>query len=239
MLEAHKQAEIDVRAGDIMEAESRKPFGYPPPYWAKWATISYALDQLGVRAPAEVLDLGCGAGWTSIFLAETGFGVTGLDIVPANVKTGQKRADRLKLPAKFQVGDMDKFSLPKKFDAVLIFDCLHHSIRQEKVIKQVYKHLKPGGWVLFGEPSLLHAISPEARRTTREEGVVERGITVHSLRRDSRKAGFDNFRRFFEGTQPYKSRLRGFAWQLVRLVSANAAIAPQSSLWFAAQKPKK
>lgn len=222
-----------------MEAESRKPFGFPAVYWVKWAAIIDSFERLGVKPGSKILDLGCGAGWTSIFLAESGFKVVGVDIVPSNVDVAKARAKKLRLPCTFQVGDMDNFALKEKFDAVLVFDALHHTIRQPKVIRNIAKHLNPGGWVLCGEPSILHTISPEARRTTREEGVIERGITVRSIKRDCRKAGLGNYRRFFESTRPYESRIKGFSWQLIRLVSANFFFAPQASLWFAAQKPAK
>lgn len=239
-LEAHKQAEIDVRKGGVMEAEARKPFGFPPSYWIKWAVISEAFRQLGLKEGAKVLDIGCGAGWTTVFLAQSGYEVTGVDIVPENVEIGNKRLKNLGLKSKIVIGDMDKLSLlNKKYDAVLIFDALHHTTRQEEVIRRVSKHLKPGGWVLFGEPSYLHAISPEARRVTREEGVIERGITLTSIKKDCRKVDLGNFQRFFESTSPYSARIKGFTWQLIRLVSANFFFAPQTSLWIAAQKIEK
>lgn len=239
MPEAHKQAEIDARPDDFMDLESRKPFGYPARSWIKWATIIDTFQRLGIEPGAKVLDLGCGAGWTSNFLAESGYSVTGIDVVPGNIAAATKRARTRGLSTTFIAGDMDKFSFKERFDAVLIFDSLHHSTRQSEVIKRIAKHLKPGGWVIFGEPSLLHTISPEARRTTREQGIIERGITMHSLRRDSKKAGLSNFRRFFEATRPYESRFFGFSWQLIKLISANFIFAPQTSLWLAAQKPVK
>lgn len=90
---------------------------------------------------------------------------------------------------------------------------------------------------MFGEPSWLHAISPEARRTTRDLGWIERGISLSLLRRDCRRAGLHETRRFFEPTRPYESRTRDFAWQLVRLRGANLAVAPQVSVWLAARRP--
>lgn len=239
MLASNKQAEINVRSKEFMKQEIRKPFGYGASYWSKWSTIDYAFNRLGIAQGSDVLDLGCGAGWTTAFLAESGFNVTGLDIVPLNVQTGNKRAKQYKLSAKLQVADMETFSLKQKFDAVLVFDSLHHTAKQEKVIKNIYKHLKPGGWVLFGEPSLLHLVSPHARWVTKHEGVLERGITAYSLRRDAKKAGFDRTVRFFEGTHPYSSRFSQFLWQLVRLIGANFIFAPQTSIWLAAQKPDR
>jgi hypothetical protein len=92
------------------------------------------------------------------------------------------------------------------------------------------------GWLLLGEPTWLHALSPHARATARELGWVERGLTLRSLRRDLGDAGFVEIRRFFQPTAPYERRLPGFAWQLARLTGATFWVAPQMHLWLAARR---
>jgi 2-polyprenyl-3-methyl-5-hydroxy-6-metoxy-1,4-benzoquinol methylase len=241
-LEPNKRAEIATARESLDRGEPhsfRKPFGSP---WGiepflKWATIAYALEQLAVARDAEVLDLGCGEGWTSVFLAESGYRPTGVDLAPARIKMAVGRAARWGVAADFEVGDMETLALGREFDVVLVYDALHHCERQAAVIATVARHLRRGGWVLFGEPSLLHAISPDARRVTRELGWVERGIGVRRLRRDCAAAGLGQFRRFFEPTRPYERRVRGFAWQALRLAAADTFIAPQASVWLAARRP--
>lgn len=238
----NKQAEIATAEASLREGDPhifRKPFGAP---WGiesflKWATIASALDLLGVEHDAEILDVGCGEGWTSVFLAESGYRPTGVDLAPARIEMAVARARRWGVDASFVSGDMDHLELGREFDAVLVYDALHHTNRQSQAVTHISKHLRPGGWVLFGEPSLLHAISPHARRTTRELGWVERGIGVRRLRRDCRAAGLSEFRRFFEPSRPYHDRVSGFGWQAVRLATANVAIAPQTSVWLAARRP--
>jgi 2-polyprenyl-3-methyl-5-hydroxy-6-metoxy-1,4-benzoquinol methylase len=216
---------------------TRKPFGPPWPasYWGKWQAISFALDALGIPEGASILDVGTGVGWTTVFLAEAGFRATGVDIAPANIAIATERARRTGVQAEFTVADMDTMNLNREFDAVLIFDALHHSTRPAAVVERVSKHLAPGGWVLFGEPSWLHGISPRARRTTRELGWIERGVLIRSLKRQCVTNGLGNFRRFYEGTDPYESSV-GFLWQLARLVGARVTCAPQMSVWLAAQR---
>ena len=240
-LEPNKRAEIDTAQASLDSMEPhlfRKPFGSP---WGvepflKWATIAYALERLGTAPDAEILDLGCGEGWTSVFLAESGFRPTGVDLAPARIEMAVARAARWSIDATFAVGDMDALDLGREFDAVLVYDALHHSARQRAVVANVARHLRPGGWALFGEPSWLHAVSPSARRTTRELGWIERGVRIRSLRRDCAAAGLGAFERFFEPTRPYASRLAGFGWQAVRLAAANVAVAPQASVWLAAKR---
>ena len=157
---------------------------------------------------------------------------------PAPVFSPRALAARWRCDAlRFAQADMDAFALDELFDLVLVFEALHHSARQRQVVRNIARHLAPGGWVLFGEPSLLHAVSPGARRVHRETGWIERGISVRRLRRDCAAAGLGELRRFHEGTAPYDTRVRGFGWQLARLVAANVAFAPQASVWLAARKP--
>jgi 2-polyprenyl-3-methyl-5-hydroxy-6-metoxy-1,4-benzoquinol methylase len=216
---------------------TRKPFGSPwlSSYWGKWQTITFALNQLDIPEGASLLDVGTGVGWTTVFLAEAGFRATGIDIAPANIKIAQERARRTGVNADFVVADMDTLNLDRQFDAVLVFDALHHSTRPEMVVNRISKHLVPGGWALFGEPSWLHGLSPHARRTSRQLGWVERGVLIRALKRNCTASGLGNFRRFYEGTDPYASP-NGFAWQLARLVGARLSCAPQMSVWLAAQR---
>ena len=216
-----------------------KPFGaeWGSDYWGKWQTISYALYNLGIEKGASILDVGTAGGWTTLFLAESGFVPTGIDIAPASIEIARRRAARCQANAEFVVADMDELDLHRTFDAALVFDALHHSTRQAQVIRRIADHLEPGGWVLFGEPSWLHSISPHARRTTRELGWVERGVRVRALKRDCAAAGLGELRRFYEGTAPHRGRLLDFAYQAGRFVAARAASAPQMSVWLAARKP--
>jgi 2-polyprenyl-3-methyl-5-hydroxy-6-metoxy-1,4-benzoquinol methylase len=239
--EPNKLAEIRSHERDSRDrpAVRTKPFHleWGSQYWIKWGAIAYALGALDVKAGCRVLDVGCGQGWTSVFLAESGFDVTGIDIAGANVRLAEDRARRWGLEsARFIEADMDDFAIDEQFDLVLVFDALHHTARQSEVIANLARQLAPGGWIIFGEPSLLHGVSPEARRVHRDAGWIERGVGVRRLRRDCSAVGLGKFRRFFEGVGPYESRLRVFAWQLARLVGANFALAPQASIWVAAQR---
>jgi SAM-dependent methyltransferase len=240
LVDANKAAEID---SAVVEEETWdahiKPFGarWKPAYFTKWATINNVfVHRLGLRPPARILDVGCGGGWTSVFLAETGFQVTGIDIAPPHLETARERAQRWQVNARFIVTDIDDFDLRRKFDACLVFDALHHSNYPDRVVANISRHLRTGGWVLFGEPSWLHYISPEAKRTHRDMGWIERGVPISSLKHYCRAAGLGQFRRFFAGSEPYENRVVGFAREIAMLTAANFWVAPQRPVWLAARK---
>jgi 2-polyprenyl-3-methyl-5-hydroxy-6-metoxy-1,4-benzoquinol methylase len=239
-LEPNKAAEIRTAEESFREGERysfNKPFArqWGPEPFVKWATITAAMASLEIGEGATVLDVGCGEGWTTLFLAEAGFSVTGVDLAPARVRMGVDRAARWGAAASFTTADMEELGLGQQFDFVLVYDALHHVARQTLAVRRIAEHLTPGGWVLFGEPSWLHRISPAARRTHRELGWLERGITLRSLTLDCRLAGLGSFKRFWEPTAPVDSR-RAIPWQVARLVASAAFVAPHVSIWIAAQK---
>lgn len=234
----HKAAEITSRTPEFMARERSKPFGWDAAHFVEWATVAEMLHRLGIQPGARAIDVGCGSGWTTLFLAEAGFDALGYDLAPANVELARERAARWGSAARFEVADMDALPDGPPADVALLFDALHHTAAQQAALRSVFARLRPGGWLLLGEPTWLHRLSPEARRVRRERGWLERGLTLRGLRRDLRAAGFGATRRFFQPTRPYEGRVRGFTWQLARLVAADLAWAPQAHLWLAAERPR-
>src|SRR5262249_18022782 len=82
----------------------------------------------GALSPgARSLDLGCGAGWTSHFLARAGYDVVGVDISETMIDMAEQRLERDGVEARFVVADMEELDLEQQdFDGVVLFDCLHH-----------------------------------------------------------------------------------------------------------------
>jgi 2-polyprenyl-3-methyl-5-hydroxy-6-metoxy-1,4-benzoquinol methylase len=234
----HKQAEIASRTPAFMAHEASKPFGWDAAHFVEWATVTEILHRLGVQPGASAIDVGCGSGWTTLFLAEAGIDALGLDLVPANIELARERARRWQSPARFEVADMDALPDGPPVDLVLIFDALHHTREQRATLEGVFARLRPGGWLVLAEPTWLHRLSPEARRVRAQRGWLERGLTLRGLKRDLRASGFGTVRRFFQPTRPYEGRVRGFTWQLTRLVAADLLWAPQAHLWIAAERPR-
>src|SRR5437764_1803995 len=82
--EVHKHAEIASRTPEFMAAEARKPFGWGDRQFVEWAVVEAMLA--GLPHGARILDVGCGVGWTTEFLARAGYDALGVDLVPANVE---------------------------------------------------------------------------------------------------------------------------------------------------------
>jgi len=154
------------------------------------------VELLALPEGARVLDVGCGPGWTSAFLARMGYLVTGFDIAPDMLALAEKRARREGVSERcaFRVADSEAFDLPPQFDAVLVYDTLHHTQREDAVLQNCFRALKPGGIILIAEPGFLHG--RRAQNVTAELGVTERGFDPRALKRTLARIGFHDIRHF-------------------------------------------
>lgn len=101
----------------------------------------------------SVLDLGCGTGVKSIYLAKKGFQVTGIDISKTAIKFAKENSKRAKVKAKFLVADATDLSFlkNKKFDFILDWANFHGIVENKRVryIKEIVKHTKKGSLILL------------------------------------------------------------------------------------------
>jgi 2-polyprenyl-6-hydroxyphenyl methylase/3-demethylubiquinone-9 3-methyltransferase len=99
-------------------------------------------------APCRVLDLGCGGGFLSNYLAERGHTVTGVDTTAENLAVA--RATDRSRTATYELADA--CALPygrSSFDVVCAMDLLEHVEDPERVIAEASRVLAPGGLFVF------------------------------------------------------------------------------------------
>lgn len=60
--------------------------------------------------PVAALDLGCGSGSNTVWLARQGFTVTGIDMSPAAIRRARRRAGRVGVAVRFVCGDLRNLS---------------------------------------------------------------------------------------------------------------------------------
>ena len=76
----------------------------------------------------RALDLGCGTGTNSIYLAQHGFTVVGVDFSAKAIATARAKARRTNVAVEFHVADvtrLDSLRVREPFDFVLDIGCLH------------------------------------------------------------------------------------------------------------------
>jgi len=145
--------------------------------------------------PAKLLDLGCGAGWTSIFFAKRGYEVVGVDISKekihyANLNKKKEKIDNLS----FGIYDYENMNFDSEFDCAVFFDSLHHSINEKKALQSVYKALKPGGVVVISEPGRGHSKSSKSIEVVKKYSVTEKDILPKQVVKIGKKIGFKGYK---------------------------------------------
>jgi SAM-dependent methyltransferase len=77
----------------------------------------------------RALDLGCGSGIWSVILAQRGWQVTGVDIVPKAVRRARHRSEAAGVTARFVRGDvtaLQSAGIEPGFRLILDFECFNH-----------------------------------------------------------------------------------------------------------------
>ena len=95
-----------------------------------------------------VLDVGCGTGENSLFLAAEGHEVWGIDSAPLALEKARLKAKDRQLNAKFLVHDaLDLPSIGRKFDAVIDSGLFHVLSDEEREVfaRGLATVLRPGG----------------------------------------------------------------------------------------------
>jgi 2-polyprenyl-6-hydroxyphenyl methylase/3-demethylubiquinone-9 3-methyltransferase len=108
----------------------------------------FVLEQIrSLGGSADVLDLGCGAGFLSNYLAENGCNVTAVDLSEEALQVARKRD--LTESVKYQKADVSRLNLRYSFDVVTAMDILEHMDDPENLVEVACRHLKPGGKFIF------------------------------------------------------------------------------------------
>jgi SAM-dependent methyltransferase len=149
-------------------------------------------------APASVLDLGCGGGWTSVFFAKRGYDVVGQDIAPDMIDLAQRNSEinAIQHKASFVLGDYETLEFSERFDCAVFFDSLHHADEPQLAIACAYRALKSGGTLITHEPGEGHSTAPWSIQATEKFGVNERDMPPHLIADYARAAGFRAIRVF-------------------------------------------
>jgi len=140
--------------------------------WMTAEELRQFIRWLKVKASSYVLEVGSGSGGSALFVARLfGCHITGLDNNPHGVKKANELAQRQKLDAlaQFQLADAAR-PLPfaeNTFDAILSNDAMCHIPRRGEVLRDWFRVLKPGGFMLFTDAMVITGLLSNEEIETR------------------------------------------------------------------------
>ena len=110
------------------------------------------LVEKGITKKGKALDICCGAGTNTVYLAQKGFLVTGIDISSKAIEYAKKKAEQANVKIRFI--EQNFLELPfEDEEFIFVFDmgCFHHVKIEDRstFIRGVHRVLKKGGYYLM------------------------------------------------------------------------------------------
>jgi 2-polyprenyl-3-methyl-5-hydroxy-6-metoxy-1,4-benzoquinol methylase len=107
-------------------------------------------------AHKRVLDVGCGIGRWSLWMASHGATVTGADLSPTMIAEARRRAGERGLSdrCQFQIADLAELNLSSQHDFIFGVTVLQHILddaRLDLAVRRLKAHLAPGGRIVLIE----------------------------------------------------------------------------------------
>lgn len=150
------------------------PFpGYPPNDSVEWlraraerSEFARMLDQ-AIPGDATILDLGCGTGQMSLYLARADRRIVGADLTRASLRLGAAAASRFALDhrVRFVQTDLNRPALRNGgFDIVYSSGVLHHTPDPRSAFARMARLARPGGMIILGLYNAIARIPLRLRR---------------------------------------------------------------------------
>ena len=117
--------------------------------------INTILDNAGVAAGKDVLDVACGTGVLIPDYLKRGVGsVTGIDISPRMAEIAREKFPQSEVT--ILCGDVETTDFQKQFDCIVLYNAFPHFPEPERLIAKLAAWLNPGGTL-----TVAHGMSRE------------------------------------------------------------------------------
>ena len=163
----------DARTETVRSFYEQAPFpGYPPGASLSWlraraerSEFARLLDR-AIPSDARVLDLGCGTGQTSVYLARGRRVVVGADLTRRSLEVAAEAAHRFEISrVLFVETDLHCPGLREgSFDVVYSSGVLHHTRDPRQSFARAAQLARPGGWIVVGLYNAFARIPVRLRR---------------------------------------------------------------------------
>jgi len=133
------------------------------PIWGNWGAAEAALNLLPADlAGKDAIELGCGTGYVSGWMARRGARVTGIDISSGQLATARQLAEQHETAATFIEGNAEATGLAEaSFDFAISEYGAAIWCKPDAWLREAWRLLRPGGRLVFlGNHPLVLVCSP-------------------------------------------------------------------------------
>ena len=152
-------------------------YRFSRPRWDSGITPPEVVAEVesGRIKTGRALDLGCGTGTNSIYLAQRGFQVVGVDFSPRAIELARAKADQAGVSVSLYANDVTRLDfLRDPFDLILDIGCFHNLGEQDRAryADNLARLACPGGIYM------LYAFGPR-HTPLRKLGVTTEEVKTH------------------------------------------------------------
>jgi len=127
--------------------------------------IEHLAGLAGIKPGSRLLDIGCGFGGSSLFLARTlGVSATGITISPVQVKMANEAAAQEGLDAHFDLMDAEEPHFDECFDVLWSVESISHYHDRGRFFRRILPYLKAGGTFVLTDWFRKPGLSDEETR---------------------------------------------------------------------------
>jgi tocopherol O-methyltransferase len=175
--------------------------------------IEELLKWVNVTQAENILDVGCGIGGSSLYLAEKfGAKATGITLSPVQANRATERAQTAHINAEFQVANaLDMPFADNSFDLVWSLESGEHMPDKVKFLQECYRVLKPGGTFILA--TWCHRSTAQQPLTLDEQKHLEDIYRVYCLP-------------FVMSLPQYEQIARDLSFENLRTADWSTAVAP-------------
>jgi len=139
--------------------------------------IEHLAELANIKPGSHILDIGCGFGATSLYLAKNfNASVTGITISPVQVEMAKCAAAEQHLNANFFLMDAEAMRFDQQFDVLWSVESISHYQDREEFFASAAKFLRPGGTFAITDWFKKENLSPAETRKLIEP--IEKGMFV-------------------------------------------------------------
>jgi SAM-dependent methyltransferase len=167
------RVDVDGRTRTVRDFYDAAPFpGYPPGDSLTWlraragrSDFAQLLDR-SIAGDARIVEIGCGTGQMSLFLARADREIVALDLSREALKLGADAARRYGIDrVTFVEADLNRLPLKDgAFDLVYSSGVLHHTPDPRAAFSRIVRAVRPGGTIVLGLYNSIARIPLRLRR---------------------------------------------------------------------------